>query len=131
MTREALHDYTVSRVAGKCGGHRKISGDATSCRRRPQGKGGTQWAGQPVTLRFDDNLMHVIHDGVVVKTLPSPIPAAQCHRVPGARAASPELPHAAVGPISVQRRVPVGGVVMVTRQRLRIGNSHAGKTVTI
>lgn len=53
------------------------------------------------------------------------------HRIPGARAASPDLPPAAVGPVSVQRRVPVGGVVMVTRQRLRIGNAHAGKTVTI
>ena len=33
--------------------------------------------------------------------------------------------------MSVQRKVPTDGVVMVARQRLRIGRTHAGSIVTI
>ena len=35
------------------------------------------------------------------------------------------------GPVSVERRVPDNGVIMVTRQRIRVGRAHAGKTVTV
>lgn len=75
--------------------------------------------------------MHVIADTTVIKTLPAPWPADQRVRVNGSRPVIDELPPAAVGPVSVQRRVPDDGVVMVTRQRLRVGRGHAGKTVTI
>jgi hypothetical protein len=76
-------------------------------------------------------MLHVIADGVLAKTLPAPIPADQRASLRGARLAAAPLPAPVPGPISVQRRVPDRGVVMVTRQRLNIGAAHAGKTVTI
>jgi biopolymer transport protein ExbB len=33
--------------------------------------------------------------------------------------------------MQVGRRVPTDGIVMVTRQRVRVGRAHAGKVVTI
>ena len=92
---------------------------------------GRDLVGTQVTLRFDAGLVHVIADAKVVKTLPTPWLAGQRVRVNGSRLVTAELPPAAVGPVSVQRRVPDDGVVMVTRQRLRVGRAHAGKTVTI
>jgi hypothetical protein len=97
-------------------------------------------AGQPcpaagqtrrVTLRLDGHLVHVISDGVLAKTLPSPVPADGRARLRGARIAAAELPAPAPGPVSVQRKVPKDGVIMVTRQRLRVGASYAGKIVTV
>jgi hypothetical protein len=40
-------------------------------------------------------------------------------------------PSAFVLPAAVERRVPTDGVVMVTRQRIRVGHTHAGKVATI
>ncbi|GAA2610422.1 MULTISPECIES: hypothetical protein [Streptomyces] len=57
-------------------------------------------AGQQVTLRFDGQLMHVIADGLVVKTLPAPIPPEQRAQISGVRS-----PHTA---ISRRRRRPCG-----------------------
>jgi transposase InsO family protein len=94
-------------------------------------KVGPELARQKVTLRLDGHLIHVVHDGVLAKTLPSPVPADQRTRIRGARIAATELPPPAAGPISVQRQVPRDGVVMVTRQRLRVGRTYAGKIVTI
>ncbi|MBN9097950.1 MAG: IS481 family transposase [Pseudonocardia sp.] len=92
---------------------------------------GTQLARTRVTLRLDGHLIHVIHDGVLAKTLPCPVPPEQRHRLRGARLAEQALPPPPAGPVHLERRVPVDGVVMVTRQRLRVGRTHAGKTVTI
>ncbi|MGC0334833.1 hypothetical protein RKD23_007823 [Streptomyces sp. SAI-170] len=72
-----------------------------------------------------------MHNGVLVKTLASPILADQRTKLRGARAPQDELPPTAPGPIKVERKVPADGVVMVTRQRLRIGRTYAGKIVTI
>ncbi|MEU1276351.1 IS481 family transposase [Streptomyces sp. NPDC005799] len=92
---------------------------------------GTPLAGHQVTLRLDGHLLHVVADGVLAKTLPSPITPDQRTRIRGARVATDPLPAPTAGVISVTRRVPTDGVVMVTRQRLRIGRTHAGKTVEI
>lgn len=46
------------------------------------------------------------------------------------RAQTP-LPPPPSGPAFIRCPVPADGVVMVSRQRLRVGRSHAGKTVTI
>jgi len=92
---------------------------------------GTQLARTRVTLRLDGHLIHVIHNGVLAKTLPCPVPPEQRHRLRGARLAEQPLPPPPAGPVHLERRVPVDGVVMVTRQRLRVGRTHAGKTVTI
>lgn len=91
-----------------------------------------QLAGAQVTLRLDGHLAHVIRDGQLVKTLPAPVDHDQRARLRGARITTEPLPpRPPSGSQHVQRRVPKDGVVMVARQRLRIGRTHAGKTVTI
>jgi transposase InsO family protein len=94
-------------------------------------KAGPELARRRVTLRLDGHLVHVISDGVLAKTLPSPVPAADRSTLRGARIAAATLPPPAPGPVSVQRKVPRDGVIMVTRQRLRVGATYAGKIVTV
>ena len=94
-------------------------------------KVGPELARRRVTLRLDGHLVHVICDGVLAKTLPSPVPAADRGTLRGARIAAAALPPPAPGPVSVQRKVPRDGVIMVTRQRLRVGATYAGKIVTV
>jgi transposase InsO family protein len=94
-------------------------------------KVGTHLAGRRVTLRLDGHLVHVIDQGVLAKTLPSPVPAPQRARLRGARLATAPLPPPPRGPLQVQRRVPRDGRVMVARQLLRVGAAHAGKVVTV
>ena len=91
---------------------------------------GSALASKRVTPRLDGHLVHVLCQGVLVKTLPCPIAADQRGRLRGARLTAEPLPPPPVGPIQVERRVPAGGVVMVTRHRIRIGRTYAGKTVT-
>jgi len=92
---------------------------------------GAELARRRVTLRLDGHLVHVISDGVLAKTLPSPVPAADRAKLRGARIAAAALPPPAPGPVAVQRKVPRDGVIMVTRQRLRVGATYAGKIVTV
>ncbi|HZA80154.1 MAG TPA: IS481 family transposase [Actinomycetes bacterium] len=91
---------------------------------------GQQHAGQQVTVRLDGQLAHVLLDGVLVKTIPSPVPASTLHRLQGARAAiSPlQAPH---GPLLVQRRVSSQGGIQIAGQKLQVGKGHAGTTVTV
>jgi hypothetical protein len=91
-----------------------------------------QLAGRRVTLRLDGHLIHVISDNHLVKSLPSPIPHDDRVHVRGARIVVVPLPPRPVsGPQQVQRRVPRDGVIMVARQRLRVGRTYPGRTVTI
>ena len=92
---------------------------------------GAELARTRVTLRLDGHLIHVIAGGVLAKTLPSPVPAGDRAGLRGARIAGTPLPAPAPGPVSVQRKVPRDGVIMVTRQRLRVGATYAGKIVTV
>jgi hypothetical protein len=94
-------------------------------------KMGAELARSKVTLRLDGHLAHVVRDGVLAKTIPSPVPADQRAKLRGARIADAPLPAQAPGPVSVQRKVPRDGVIMVTRQRLRVGATYAGKIVTV
>lgn len=91
---------------------------------------GQQHAGQQVTVRLDGQLAHVLLDGVLVKTMPSPVPASTVARLQGARAAISPLraPHE---PLLVQRRVSSQGGIQVAGQKLRVGKGHAGTTVTV
>ncbi|MET7356375.1 integrase core domain-containing protein [Streptomyces mirabilis] len=91
---------------------------------------GYELAGQRVTLRLDGHLMHVVHDGVLAKTLPAPI-AEQRTGLRGARAVTSELPAPAAGAVHVERKVPADGVIMVARQRLRVGRTYAREIVTV
>jgi len=87
-------------------------------------------AGQRARLRLDGAVMHVLtQDGVLWRTLPCPIPPGQRHRLQGVRLAGPgPLPEPG---LTVQRRVSSRGGIQVARQRIQVGFSHAGKTVTI
>ena len=91
---------------------------------------GSPLAGQRARIRLDGQVMHVItQDGVLWRTLPCPIPPGQRHKLQGVRLAGPEpLPPQAQ---TVQRKVSSRGGIQVARQRIQVGFSHAGKTVTI
>jgi transposase InsO family protein len=88
-------------------------------------------ANRRVTLRLDGHLMHVVHDGVLAKTLPAPVGTDQRAMLRGARIATSELPAPVAGAIRVERKVPVDGVIMVAGQRLRVGRTYAGEIVTV
>jgi hypothetical protein len=106
---------------------RSVDGDGIADLAGQRVKIGAELARRKVTLRLDGHLIHVISDGV----LASPIPAAGRSKLRGARIAATALPAPAPGPVSVQRKVPKDGVIMVTRQRLRVGATYAGKIVTV
>jgi transposase InsO family protein len=88
-------------------------------------------ASQQVTLRLDGRLMHVIAAGLLVQTLPASVPIDRRAKLAGARTASSPLPPPPSQPPRAMRRVPADGVTMVAGQRLSVGRSHAGKTITI
>jgi Integrase core domain len=100
------------------------------------GLGGRQFsvgqphAGQHVTVRLDGHLAHILLDGVLVKTMPSPVPASGLVHLQGARAASSPLA-VAQGPVVVQRRVSSQGGIQIAGQKLQVGHAHARKTVTV
>lgn len=109
--------------------HVDINGNAELAKHRL--KIGAELARRKVTLRLDGHLIHVVYNDVIAKTLPSPIPANQYTKIRGARIAASQSPPQAAGPIRVLRKVPRDGVVMVARQRLRVGRTYADKIVTI
>jgi hypothetical protein len=88
--------------------------------------------GQRITLRLDGHLMHAIANNTLIKSWPYPITLDKRLKLTGARQATSPLPPAPSGKAArAERRVPLDGVVMVAKQRLRVGTSHAGKIVTI
>jgi transposase InsO family protein len=91
---------------------------------------GQALAGRRVTLRLDGDLAHVVADGVLVRTLPAPVPPALRRRLHGVRLASPERPLPS-GPLRVQRRVSSRGVTQIAGQTLRIGYAHRHTLVDI
>jgi ribosomal protein L27 len=90
-----------------------------------------QLTGQQVVLRFEGQLMHVIADGHVHKTLPAPIPPLQRASLSGARAPGSIGTPPPARPLTAGRRVGSNGQVMVAGQRLPVGRTHSGKTVTV
>jgi hypothetical protein len=111
-------------------GHPLVNGAGLVCVAGKQLSVGYELAGQRVTLRMDGTQMTAIsHNGELLRTLPCPIPAADRHRLRGARrAASTPAPS---GPVVVQRRVSERGSVMVARQKIQVGMIHARKIVTV
>jgi hypothetical protein len=91
---------------------------------------GQALAGHRVTLRLDGELAHVIDDGILVRTLPAPVPPTLRRRLPGVRLAGPDRP-APAGPLQVQRRVSGRGVTQVAGQRMRVGYAHRHTPVDI
>jgi hypothetical protein len=91
---------------------------------------GSPLAGQRARIRLDGQVMHVItQDGILWRSLPCPIPPAQRHKLQGVRLAGP-APLPAAG-LTIQRKVSGRGGIQVARQRIQVGFSQAGKTVTI
>lgn len=91
---------------------------------------GQHHAGQQVTVRLDTHLAHILLDGVLIKTITSPVPASALAHLQGARAATSPLA-IAQGPTLVQRRVSSQGGVQVAGQKLQVGHGHAHRTVTV
>ncbi|GGV47032.1 hypothetical protein GCM10010495_75830 [Kitasatospora herbaricolor] len=91
---------------------------------------GPELANRRITVRLDGHLLHAVHNGQLVKTLPSPFTGGEHPRLRGARLATTQLPPAPAA-VTVERKVPNDGVVMVARQRLRVSRTHAGRIVTI
>lgn len=91
---------------------------------------GSPLAGQRARIPLDGQVMHVItQDGILWRTLPCPIQPGQRHRLQGVRLAGPgPLPER---DLTIQRRVSSRGGIQVARQRIQVGLSHAGQTVTI
>ena len=91
---------------------------------------GLPLAGQRVVLRLEEQLLHVIADGLLWRTIPLPIPVQARERIRGAKLAGPP-PRPPDGPARVQRRVSERGSIQVCRQRVQVGLPHAGQTVTV
>jgi hypothetical protein len=91
---------------------------------------GQPLAGRRVTLRLEPQLVHVIVDGRLWRTVPFALPPTARARLQGARLAGPP-PAPAAAPIRVQRRVSSRGGIQVIGQRVTVGFHHAGATVTI
>lgn len=75
-------------------------------------------------------MLHVLADDVLIRTLPSPIPARDRARLRGARLATAPLP-APAGAAIVQRKVSPRGGIQVVGQRVQVGLGHASKIVTV
>ena len=91
---------------------------------------GIPLAGKRVTLRIDAQLIHVIADGVLTGTRPSPLTPAQRGRLHGARMSGP-IPDLPAKVTHVQRVVSGSGSLMVAGAKFHIGHSHRGKVVTV
>ena len=92
---------------------------------------GIHLAGQRVTLRIDAKLIHVITaDGVLARTLPTPLPPAARGRLHGARLAGP-APAPATQALQVTRVVSSQGGMMVAGVKIHLGHAHRGKVVTV
>ncbi len=91
---------------------------------------GIALAGRRVTLRLEGQVMHVIADGQLLRSLPCPIPPERRIRLRGARPAGPNeaaIPTA----VTVERRVSCRGTLAVAGQRIHVGLVHAGKMLKV
>jgi hypothetical protein len=91
---------------------------------------GIQFAGQRVTIRIDRGVMQLAAEGVLLRSLPNPLSAAEIARIRDARPAGP-APVPAAEPIRVQRRVSSRGALVVAGQRIHVGIGHAGRTLDV
>lgn len=91
---------------------------------------GVPLAGQRVTLRLDGSLMQVIADGMLVRTLPCPIPPQRRAYISDAQL-SPLPPTAPQDAVRVGRKVSARGSIQVCGQRVQVGMAHARTVVTV
>jgi hypothetical protein len=91
---------------------------------------GSPLAGQRVTLRLEGELLHVVSDGVLVRSMASPVDPDDLPRLWGARVAGPPPRPASESP-RVRRRVSSRGAISVAAQRVQVGIVHAHRVVTV
>ncbi|WP_446220566.1 IS481 family transposase [Micromonospora sp. IBHARD004] len=92
---------------------------------------GYHLAGRRVTVRLDRGVMHLLDtDRTLLRSLPNPLVLAEQARIRDARPAGPPPPPAAE-PLRVERRVSSRGALVIAGQRIHVGTSHAGRTVTV
>ncbi len=89
-------------------------------------------AGQLVGIRIEPGTLMFYDPGtrVLLRTRPSPITPEQALRLRGAGPAGPP-PRASDEPARVQRRASATGVIMVAGQKIALGRTRAGQTVTV
>jgi hypothetical protein len=80
---------------------------------------------EPATLMFYDPATRVL-----LRTRPNPLTPEQVARLRGARPAGPP-PRPPAEPVRVQRRASTTGVIVVCGQKISLGRTHAGQTLTI
>lgn len=74
--------------------------------------------------------MQITADGVLLRSLPNPLTAAEAASIRDARPAGPP-PTPASEPVRVERRVSCRGVLVIAGQRIHVGIAHAGATLTV
>jgi hypothetical protein len=92
---------------------------------------GYHLAGRRVTARLDHGVLHLLdHDRTVLRSLPNPLTPADLARLRDTRPAGP-APAPARTELRVDRRISSRGSISVAGQRIQVGISHAGRTVTV
>ncbi|WP_328414858.1 hypothetical protein OG470_21450 [Micromonospora sp. NBC_00389] len=91
---------------------------------------GYHFAGRRVTVRLDRGLMQITAAGVLLRSLPNPLTAAETATIRDARPAGPP-PTPAPEPLRVQRRVSSRGALVIAGQRIHVGIAHAGRTLAV
>ena len=74
--------------------------------------------------------MHVLADGALVRSLPTPVPVGSRARLQGARLARGALV-VPQGPVVVRRRASQRGQLQVAGVRIRVGLPHARQVLTV
>jgi hypothetical protein len=81
-------------------------------------------------VRLDGGLLQLVSDGVLLRSLPNPLTPAEQARIRDARPAGPP-PQPAPEPVRVERRVSCRGALVVAGQRIHVGMTHVGRTLTV
>lgn len=83
-----------------------------------------------LTVCIDHGLLQLVDEGALLRSLPSPLTAAEVARLRDARPAGPPAVPAATS-VRVERRVSSRGALTVAGQRIHVGLGHAGQTVVV
>jgi transposase InsO family protein len=89
-------------------------------------------AGRRVGIRVEENTLMFFDPETrqLLRTRPSPFTPEQAQTLQGARPAGPP-PQPSTAPVTVQRHASATGVIVVAGQKIALGRTHAGQTVTV
>jgi hypothetical protein len=92
---------------------------------------GYHLAGRRVTVRLDHGVLHLLDaDRRVVRSPPNPLTTADLGRLRDARPGGLP-PTRSTDALRVDRRVSSRGSITIAGQKIHVGISHAGQTVTV